>query len=93
MADIALSEAPASQKLHTMAGNRPLWRSEWLTRPSACTRRPTPRRAVSWRQAMYDGVTDIVLVRRALTDADQLVNDWKANGGDKMRGEYEHAGC
>jgi len=43
------------------------------------------------RQAMYDGVTQIVLGRGALSDFDQLLKDWKAKGGDKMRGEYEQA--
>jgi len=43
------------------------------------------------RQAMYDGVTAIVLGRSALSDFDQLLADWKAKGGDKTRGEYEQA--
>jgi putative aldouronate transport system substrate-binding protein len=43
------------------------------------------------QQAMYDGVSAIVQGRRPLADLDQLVADWRAKGGDKIRGEYQDA--
>jgi putative aldouronate transport system substrate-binding protein len=39
-------------------------------------------------QAMTDGLTDIAVGRRPLTDYDQLVKDWQANGGEQIRKEY-----
>ena len=38
-----------------------------------------------------DALVDLVVGRRPLSDLDQLVNDWRANGGDQMRAEYEQA--
>jgi len=40
---------------------------------------------------MTDGVSDIVVGRSALSDLDGLVKNWRANGGDKGRGEYQDA--
>src|SRR5205814_126929 len=42
-------------------------------------------------QAMSDGVSDIVVGRVQLSDLDGLVRDWRNNGGDKARGEYQDA--
>ena len=42
-------------------------------------------------QALIDGITDIVAGRRPLGDFDQLVKDWRNNGGDQIRHEYEQA--
>jgi len=42
-------------------------------------------------QAMSDGVSDIVVGRGQLSDLDGLVRDWRNNGGDKARGEYQDA--
>ena len=42
-------------------------------------------------QAMTDGVSDIVISRTALSDLDSLVKDWRNNGGDKARAEYQDA--
>jgi putative aldouronate transport system substrate-binding protein len=39
-------------------------------------------------QSMTDGITDIVVGRRPLTDYDQLLKDWQANGGETIRKEY-----
>jgi putative aldouronate transport system substrate-binding protein len=39
----------------------------------------------------YDGVTDIVLGRRPLSDYDSLVSDWRSSGGDQIRGEYQQS--
>src|SRR5205807_1819473 len=36
-------------------------------------------------QPFLDGVTDVVLARRPLTDFDQLVKDWRDAGGDQIR--------
>jgi putative aldouronate transport system substrate-binding protein len=42
-------------------------------------------------QGMSDGVADIVTGRSQLSDLDSLVKDWRNNGGDKARGEYQDA--
>jgi putative aldouronate transport system substrate-binding protein len=42
-------------------------------------------------QALNDGVNDIVVGRSQLTDLDGLIRDWRNNGGDKARGEYQDA--
>ncbi|HLZ30695.1 MAG TPA: extracellular solute-binding protein [Chloroflexota bacterium] len=42
-------------------------------------------------QAMSDGVSDIVIGRAQLSDLDGLVKDWRNNGGDKARTEYQDA--
>jgi len=42
-------------------------------------------------QAMSDGVSDIVVGRAPVSDLDRLVNDWRTNGGEKSRGEYQDA--
>jgi len=40
------------------------------------------------QQTMTDGLTDIIVGRRPLTDFDQMVKDWQANGGETIRKEY-----
>ena len=42
-------------------------------------------------QAMSDGVADIIVGRSQLSDLDRLVSDWRSNGGEKSRGEYQEA--
>jgi putative aldouronate transport system substrate-binding protein len=42
-------------------------------------------------QGMSDGVADIVTGRGQLSDLDALLNDWRINGGDKARAEYQDA--
>jgi len=42
-------------------------------------------------QAMTDGVADIVISRAQLSDLDGLVKDWRTNGGEKARAEYQEA--
>jgi putative aldouronate transport system substrate-binding protein len=42
-------------------------------------------------QAMTDGVSDIVIGRAPLSGLDSLVKDWRNNGGDKSRAEYQDA--
>jgi putative aldouronate transport system substrate-binding protein len=39
-------------------------------------------------QAMTDGITDIAVGRRPLSDFDQLVKDWQTSGGEQVRKEY-----
>lgn len=39
-------------------------------------------------QTLNDGLVDIVVGRRQMTDYDQLVKDWQSNGGDQIRKEY-----
>jgi putative aldouronate transport system substrate-binding protein len=40
-------------------------------------------------QAMTDGVNQILFGRAPVDSLDQLVKDWRANGGDKIRSELE----
>ena len=42
-------------------------------------------------QAISDGVSDIVVGRSQLSDLDGLIRDWRTNGGDKARSEYQEA--
>jgi putative aldouronate transport system substrate-binding protein len=42
-------------------------------------------------QAITDGLTEIVKGTQPVSALDQLVKDWRANGGDQMRAEYEQA--
>jgi putative aldouronate transport system substrate-binding protein len=42
-------------------------------------------------QAMSDGVSDIAVGRGQLSDLDGLIKDWRNNGGDKARAEYQEA--
>jgi putative aldouronate transport system substrate-binding protein len=41
----------------------------------------------SLAQALSDGITDIVVGRRPMSDYDQLVKDWQNNGGEQVRKE------
>jgi putative aldouronate transport system substrate-binding protein len=43
------------------------------------------------QRTMIDGITDIVAGRRPISDYDQLVKDWQANGGDQIRKELQDA--
>jgi putative aldouronate transport system substrate-binding protein len=42
-------------------------------------------------QTFYDGIRDIIVGRRPPTDYDQLVSDWRSNGGDIIRKEFQDA--
>ena len=42
-------------------------------------------------QRVVDGMIDIFYGRRPVSDFDQLMSDWKSNGGDQFRGELEQA--
>lgn len=42
-------------------------------------------------KAVSDGVTDIVLGRRPLSDYDQIVKDWQTGGGEQIRQEFMDA--
>jgi len=39
-------------------------------------------------QAIQDGITDIVVGRRPMSDYEGLVKDWQNNGGETIRKEY-----
>src|SRR6185437_12395236 len=41
------------------------------------------------KQAVYDGVSDIVQNRRPLSDLDGIIASWRTNGGDTIRNEYQ----
>jgi putative aldouronate transport system substrate-binding protein len=47
------------------------------------------QRAASLNQAMADGLTNIIFGRAELSSLDQLVKDWRSQGGDQIRTEYE----
>ncbi|MBV9326058.1 MAG: hypothetical protein JO352_20020 [Chloroflexi bacterium] len=40
------------------------------------------------QQTFSDGINDIILGRRPMTDFDGLVQTWKSSAGDQIRGEY-----
>jgi putative aldouronate transport system substrate-binding protein len=42
-------------------------------------------------QMIYNGVGEVVLGRQPVSSVDQLVKDWKAQGGDQIRTEFEQA--
>jgi putative aldouronate transport system substrate-binding protein len=42
-------------------------------------------------QAFSDGVRDIIVGRRPFSAYDQLVSDWRTNGGDMIRKEFQDA--
>jgi putative aldouronate transport system substrate-binding protein len=42
-------------------------------------------------QAIQDGIVDIVVGRRPMSDYDQLVREWQANGGEAIRKEYQES--
>jgi putative aldouronate transport system substrate-binding protein len=49
------------------------------------------RQGVIANQRFGDGITDIVAGRRPLTDLTGLLQEWRSNGGDQVRKEYEDA--
>jgi putative aldouronate transport system substrate-binding protein len=48
-------------------------------------------KGVTIQRTMVDGITDIVAGRRPISDYDQLVADWRSNGGDQIRAELLQA--
>jgi putative aldouronate transport system substrate-binding protein len=42
-------------------------------------------------QAIWDGVNEILFGRANINTLDQLVKNWRSNGGDQIRAEYEQA--
>jgi putative aldouronate transport system substrate-binding protein len=46
---------------------------------------------VRLNQLIFDRVLGIVAGREPLSDLDQLVKDWRAQGGDQLRAEYQKA--
>jgi putative aldouronate transport system substrate-binding protein len=46
-------------------------------------------RGVQLNQRVTDGVSDIILGRRPVTDLDQLVKDWQDGGGNQIRTEFQ----
>jgi putative aldouronate transport system substrate-binding protein len=49
------------------------------------------RQGVVANQRFGDGITDIVVSRRPLSDLDALLSDWRSGGGDVVRQEFEEA--
>jgi putative aldouronate transport system substrate-binding protein len=49
------------------------------------------RQGVIANQRFHDGVNDIIAGRRPTSDLSQLVVEWRSNGGDQVRKEYEEA--
>ncbi len=42
-------------------------------------------------QLVYNTVGEVVLGRQPVSAIDQLIKDWRSQGGDQIRGEYEQA--
>jgi len=49
------------------------------------------RQGVVANQRFGDGVNDIITGRRPFSDLGSLVSEWRSNGGDQVRKEYEDA--
>jgi putative aldouronate transport system substrate-binding protein len=49
------------------------------------------RQGIVANQRFGDGITDIVAGRRPISDLAGLIEEWKTNGGDQVRKEYEDA--
>lgn len=49
------------------------------------------RQGVIANQHFGDGITDIVTGRRGMSDLDALLTQWRNEGGDQVRHEYEEA--
>jgi putative aldouronate transport system substrate-binding protein len=49
------------------------------------------RQGVIANQRFHDGVNDIIAGRRPTSDLTQLQVEWRSNGGDQVRKEYEEA--
>ena len=61
-----------------------------ITDPSVGLYSPTnASKGASLQQAMWDGVNQVLFGRAPVSSLDQLVKDWRANGGDQIRNEYE----
>jgi putative aldouronate transport system substrate-binding protein len=43
------------------------------------------------QRTMIDGITDIIAGRRPISDYDQMIKDWQANGGEQIRKELQDA--
>ncbi len=48
-------------------------------------------RAAKLNQTMGDGLLDIIFGRSELSRYDELVRDWRSQGGDQIRSEFEQA--
>ena len=49
------------------------------------------RRGATLARLIFDRVSGIAAGRQPMSDLDQLVKDWKSQGGDEIRAEYEKA--
>jgi putative aldouronate transport system substrate-binding protein len=45
-------------------------------------------KGASLMQTLNDGITDVIVGRRPMSDYDGLVKDWQSNGGEQIRKEY-----
>jgi putative aldouronate transport system substrate-binding protein len=52
---------------------------------------PTNSATGALTRTFNDGLSDVVAGRRPLSDFDQLVKDWLAGGGEKIKAEYQQA--
>ena len=49
------------------------------------------RRGAQLARLIFDRVSDVAAGRKPVSDLDRLVVDWKAQGGDEVRAEYQRA--
>ena len=49
------------------------------------------RTGAQLERLIFDAVSGIAAGRKPMSDLDQLIKDWKAQGGDRIRAEYEKA--
>lgn len=50
-----------------------------------------PRRAALLNQPLRDGLSNIMVGRDSVASLENLVKQWRANGGDALRWELEQA--
>jgi putative aldouronate transport system substrate-binding protein len=84
-----LYDANAPDFARTVQADQAPYIQVGITDPTYGLFSPTAAAGAAIESTFTAGVDDIVFGRRPLTDLDQLVKDWRAQGGDKMRAEYE----
>jgi putative aldouronate transport system substrate-binding protein len=48
-------------------------------------------KGIQLQQLVYNGIGDVVLGRQPMSSVDDVIRQWKSQGGDQMRSEFEQA--
>ncbi len=66
--------------------------AQTVSNPIAGLYSPTDAsKGIVLRTAFVDKMNEILFGRQPVSTLDEAVKDWRANGGDAMRSEYERA--